>query len=100
MRISQMNEHPISVDQARYSTYIVAKYLDNSTVKTSKKFHKTTFPPVMIFTKDDVSTSDEKSDNLTRQFNINYRYCIGSFIYLLYTRVDLSFTVHKLAKFS
>ena len=31
---------------------------------------------------------------------INYRACIGSLIYLLSTRVDLSFAVHKLAKFS
>ena len=54
----------------------------------------------MIFTKDDTSTSDEQVDNLTREFNIHCRACIGSLIYLLSTRVDLSFAVHKLAKFS
>ena len=32
--------------------------------------------------------------------NIHYRACIGSLIYLLSTRVYLSFAVHKLAKFS
>ena len=32
-------------------------------------------------------------------FNIHYRACIGSLIYLLPTRVDLSLSVHKLAKF-
>ena len=37
---------------------------------------------------------------MTREFNINYRACIGSFIDLLSTRVDLSFEVHKLGKFS
>ena len=31
---------------------------------------------------------------------IHYKSCICSLIYLLSTRVDLSFTVHKLAKFS
>ena len=36
----------------------------------------------------------------TRQFNIHYRACIISLIYLLSTRVDLSFAVHKFAKFS
>ena len=81
-----MNDHSVSVDQARYYTSIVAKYIDNATVKTSKKFYKTTFPSDMIFTKDDVSTSDEKAENLTRQFNINYRSCIGSLIYLLSCR--------------
>ena len=54
----------------------------------------------MIFTKEDVSTSDEKVEKLTREYNIHYRSCIGSLIYLLSTRVDLSFAVHKLAKFS
>ena len=54
----------------------------------------------MIFTKTDASTSDEKVDKLTREFNIHYRACIGYLIYLLSTRVDMSFAVHKLAKFS
>ena len=37
---------------------------------------------------------------MTREYNIHYRSFIGSFIYLLSTRVELSFSVHKLAKFS
>ena len=54
----------------------------------------------MIFTKEDVSISDEKVERLTREYNIHYRACIGSLVYLLSTRVDLSFAVHKLEKFS
>ena len=49
----------------------------------------------MIFTKEDVSTSDEQIERLTREYNIHYRACIGSLINLLYTIVDLSFAVHK-----
>ena len=52
--------HSISVDQDRYVTSFVDIYLDNATVKTSTKFYKTTFPYDMIFTKDDVSTSDKQ----------------------------------------
>ena len=66
IRISQIKDHSISVYKARYSTSIVAKYLDKVTVKTSTKFYKTTFPSRMIFTKNDVSTSDEKVEKLTR----------------------------------
>ena len=95
-----MKDHSISVDQARYDTSIVAKYLDTDTVKASTKFYNTTFPDDMIFTKWYVSTSDEQVEKLTREFNIHYRACIGSFICLFSTRVDLSFAVHKLAKFS
>ena len=98
--ISQLKDHYISVDQAIYATYIVAKYLDTDIVKVSTIFHKTTLPADMIFIKEDVSTSDEQVEKLTREYNIHYRACIDSFIYLLSTRVDLSFSVHKLAKFS
>ena len=98
--ISQLKDHSISVDQARYATSIVAKNLDTATVQVSNKFYKTTLPAAMIFTKEDVSTSDEQIERLTREYDIHYRACIGSLIYLLSTRVDLSFSVHKLAKFS
>ena len=54
----------------------------------------------MILTKADTSTSDEQVEKLTREFNIHYRACISPLIYLLSTRVCLSFAVHKLAKLS
>ena len=95
IRISQLKDHSISVDQARYATSIVAKFLDNATVKVSKTIYKTTLTDDMIFTKEDVSTSDKQAERLTREYNIHYRACIGSLIYLLSTRVDLSFAVHK-----
>ena len=100
IRIYQMKDHSISVDQARYATSIVAKYLDTDTVKTSTKFYNTTFLTDMVFTKACLSTSNDKFEKLTREFNIHYRYCIVLLIYLLSTIVDLSFAVHKLAKFS
>ena len=51
IRISQLRDHSISVDQARYATSIVAKYLDTATSKVSTKFYKTTLPADMIYTK-------------------------------------------------
>ena len=74
--------------------------MDTATVKVNKKFYKTTLSAGTIFTKEDVSARDEQVESLTREYNIHYRACIGSLIYLLSTRVDLSFAVHKLAKFS
>ena len=75
IRISQLKDHSIYVDQARYSTSIVAKYLDTATVKVRNKFYKTTLPADMIFTKEDVFTSDEQVDKLNRECNIHYRAC-------------------------
>ena len=66
IRISQMKDRIISVDQARYSTSIVAKYLDTATVKTSKTFYKNNLPYDMILTKADASTSNKKFETLTR----------------------------------
>ena len=51
IRIYQLKDHSNSVDQARYATSIVAKYLDTATVKESNKFYKTTLPADMILTK-------------------------------------------------
>ena len=100
IRIYQIRYHYTSVYRASCATSVVAKNLDTATVKVSTKFYKTNFPSDMIFTKADTYNSDEKVDKLTRELNIHYIACIGSFIYILYTRVDLSFAVHKLAKFS
>ena len=60
IRISQMKDHSISIDQARYATSIVTKYLITATVQASKMFYNTTFPADMIFTKDDTSISDKQ----------------------------------------
>ena len=95
-----MKDHSISVHQTRYNTSVVDKYLVTATFKMSTKFYNTTLPYNMIFTKADASTSDEQVEKLNRELKIHYRDCIGSLIYLLSTRVDLSFAVHKLVNFS
>ena len=94
---SQMKDNCISVDQARYATSIVSKYLDNATVKVSTKFFNTNFTSDIIFTKVDAYTSDEQVEKYTKELYINYRSCIGSLVYFLSTRVDLSFALHKFA---
>ena len=58
IRISPMKDHSISVDQDKYSTSIVVKYLDTVTVKAITKFYKANLPSDMIFTKADTYTSD------------------------------------------
>ena len=80
-----MKDHSISVDQDRYATSILSKYLDTATAKVSTKVYKTTLPADMIFTKEDVCTSDEKVEKFTREYNIHYKACIGSLIYILST---------------
>ena len=57
-----MRDHSISLDQDRYTTYIVAKYLDTDTVKKNSNLYKTIFPYDMIFTKADSYNSYEQAD--------------------------------------
>ena len=68
--ISQLRDNSISVNHARYATSIVAKYSDTAAVKVRKKFYVTKLPADMLFTKEDVSTSDEQVGKLTREYNI------------------------------
>ena len=51
IRISQIKDHSILLHQARYDTYIVAKYPETATIKANPKFHKSTLTHDMIFTK-------------------------------------------------
>ena len=39
IRISQLKDHSVSLDQARYANSIVEKYLDTATVEVSTKFY-------------------------------------------------------------
>ena len=66
IKIYELRDNSISVYQARYATSIVVKYLDTAIVKVSKQFYDTTLPADMIFTKEDVFTSDEQVDKLYR----------------------------------
>ena len=66
IRIYQIKDHSIYVDQTRYATSIVEKYLDTSTVKASTKFYKPKLPSDIIFIKYDTSNIDEQVEKLTR----------------------------------
>ena len=99
MNIPHLKDHSFLVHQDIYATSAVAKCLDTVPVDTSEKLNKTNFQYYIIFIKNNPSTRYNQVEKLTREFNINYRACIGSFIYLFSNRVDLIFEVHKLAKF-
>ena len=68
--ISKMKDNSISIDQARYATSIVEKYLDPATVKASTNFYKTTFPYDIIFTKYYASDSVDQVEKLRSQVGV------------------------------
>ena len=83
IRISHIKDHYISVDKDMYATSIVAKYLNITIFKTSTMFYKTNLTSDIILLKADEYTSYEKVEKLTRQFNIQYRACIGSLMFFI-----------------
>ena len=72
IRISQIKDHSNSVDQTRYATAFVSKYLETATIKENSKYHKITLPHDMVFTKKYASTSDEQVETLSIQCNLQY----------------------------
>ena len=100
IRISQLKGHYISGYHSRYAKYVVAKYLDTATIKQNSKFHKTTLPHDMIFTKEDDSTSNEKAEVFSIDYNTHYRDFVRKLNYLISTKVDLCFAVQNMVKLS
>ena len=62
--ISQLKYHSISVYQVRYATSVSENYLDIDTIKEKSKYHDTTLPHDMIFTKEYASNNDEQVEVL------------------------------------
>ena len=100
INISQLTDHSISVDQARYATSLVEQYLDTVTIKENPNFHKATSTRNMVFTNKYALTSDEQMELLYIENNIYYCACVGSLILFFSSRVYLCFAVHNLAKCS
>ena len=84
------------MDQARYATSVVGNYLCTVTIKENSKFHNTTLPHDMIFTKEILLPV---MNNYLYSTNSLQSLC-GIIGFLLSARVNLCFAVHKLSKFS
>ena len=88
------------MDQTRYDTFVVIKYIETATTKENSDFHKTTLPNDILITKEYASTTDKKVDMLYREYNIHYRAFVKILIHLLSAILYLCFAVHKMTKFS
>ena len=87
------------MDQSRYDTSVVAKYIYTAAIKENSNFNQTNLPHDMIFTKEDAYTRDEQVEVLSLYYIIHYRSCLGSLIYILSKIMDLCFAVQNLETF-
>jgi hypothetical protein len=95
-----MDRTSIELDQSRYCTAIVKKYLDVAGAPKVDRAHSTPLPLDFILTSNDCSTDEAAAKALEREYNIDFASCVGSLIYLGMTRCDVVHTVNKLAKFT
>jgi hypothetical protein len=70
---------------------IVTRFLEAAGIKKSNMPHGSILPINYVLTSKDITTSPDELD---------YASCIGSLIYLSYTRPDISVTVNKLVTYS
>ena len=96
MRILRDKHGNYSLDQSRHARNIVNKYLGH--MESNSKVMRP-LPSDWIATKTEEAKDDKEVQALSAEYRIDYPSVIGSFIYLLNTRPDLTFAVTKLAKF-
>jgi hypothetical protein len=99
MRISQLGNYDITLDQSRYAKGIVERYLNGSNIELRSKPHSKPLPDDFIATKEDMSKTEEEAIRLEKEYGFAYSSVVGALIYILSTRPDLTFAVSKLAKF-
>jgi hypothetical protein len=81
-RINQLANYDIELDQSRYCTAIVKKYLDVAGAPKVDRAHSTPLPLEFIPTSDDCSADEAASKILENEYNIDFASCVGSLIYL------------------
>jgi hypothetical protein len=99
-RIHQLANFDIELDQNRYCASIVKKYLDQAGAPKNIRQHDTPLSIDFIPTSDDCSATDEDATKLGIMYNIDFASCIGSLIYLGMTRMDITYAINKLAKYT
>jgi hypothetical protein len=100
IRINQLANYDIELDQSRYCAAIVKKYLDTAGAPKVERLHSTPLPLDFVPTSDVCNTSEETAEILAKEYNVDFASCIGSLIYLGMTRCDIVYAVNKLAKFT
>jgi hypothetical protein len=97
--IMQLACFDIILDQTRYCKSILRRYSDTVGCKDITRRHTTPLPSNFVPTLEDCSETEEKAMVLSEEYKLDFASCIGSLIYLSKTRVDITFTVNKLAKY-
>ena len=83
--IQQHKNFDITINQDRYVQSILKRFLPHVKVKQDNRRHPTPLPSTFVPTNDDLAPTTEEAVELQKQYNIDYRACIGCLLYLCYT---------------
>jgi hypothetical protein len=98
-RITQLASYDIILNQTRYCSSIIKKYLDSVGCKNVSRKHTIPLPCDFVPTSEDCSETEEKAAIFMDEYKLDYASCIGSLIYLSQTRSVIIFAVNKLARY-
>jgi hypothetical protein len=98
--IHQDKEFNVTMDNSRYAKSIVTRFLESSDIKKSNMPHGSINPAIFVLTSKDLITMPKKFSEIQDAYNLDYASCIGSLIYMFYTRPDNSFAFNKKEKYS
>ena len=94
MQISRDKYSNYTLDQSRCMKNLVRKHLGDTKTRSIKR----ALPETWIATNKDIAKDLNEVTKLSEEYQIDYPSAVGSLIYLLTTRPDITFAVTKLAK--
>ena len=102
-RVSQNSDYSIELDQARYSSLILSRFVPSLSLTSisdeDRKRYNAPLPAEYVATKEDCASDSFEVLRLDQEFGFKYSSLIGMLIFLLNTAFLLQFSIRKLAKF-
>jgi hypothetical protein len=102
-RITQCPDFSIVLDQSRYATLVVQRYIkhtsDAAITQQMRDRYSTPIPTTATFTKEDCSTNYTEVTKIEHEFGFEYAAVVGFLIYLVNTYTRLNFVIRKVARF-
>jgi hypothetical protein len=99
-RSDQDKDFNITMHHSRYTRSIVTRFLEAAGIKKSNMSHGRILPINYALTSKYLATTPEEFSEMQEAYNLEYASCIGSLVYLSYTRPYIIFEVNKLEKYS
>jgi hypothetical protein len=97
--IHQEKDFNFTIDQSRYTTPILTRFLESAGIKKINLSYDSILPIDYVLTSNDLTTTPDESSEIQEAYNLEYASCIVPLMYMSYKSPGIS-SVNKLAKYS